>query len=71
MDNTLYETQTSWWSSGGGYPAPFNIPFYVIMNLAVGGNFDGNPNGNTVFPGYMQLDYVRVYNWVTPPPAGA
>ena len=67
VDGVLYETQTSWWSSGGAYPAPFNIPFYIIMNLAVGGKFDGNPDGTTVFPGYMQVDYVRVYNWFTPP----
>ena len=67
VDGVLYETQNSWWSSGGAYPAPFNIPFYIIMNLAVGGNFDGNPDGTTVFPGYMQVDYVRVYNWFTPP----
>jgi beta-glucanase (GH16 family) len=67
VDNTLYQTQTSWWSSGGGYPAPFDIPFYIIMNLAVGGQFDGPPNGSTVFPGDMQVDYVRAYNWVTPP----
>ncbi len=66
VDSTLYETQTSWWTSGGTYPEPFNIPFYIIMNLAVGGNFDGNPDATTVFPGDMQLDYVRVYNWVTP-----
>jgi beta-glucanase (GH16 family) len=69
VDSALYETQTLWWSSGGAYPAPFNIPFYIIMNLAVGGNFDGNPDGTTVFPGDMQVDYVRVYNWVTPPAA--
>jgi len=44
------------------YPAPFDRPFYIIMNLAVGGNFGGNPDGNTVFPGEMQVDYVRVYD---------
>jgi beta-glucanase (GH16 family) len=66
VDNTLYQTQTSWWSSGGGYPAPFDIPFYIIMNLAVGGQFDGPPNGSTAFPGDMRVDYVRVYNWFTP-----
>src|ERR1019366_6403777 len=55
-------------SSGGAYPAPFNIPFYNIMNLAVGGQFDGPPDGSTVFPGDMQVDYVRAYDWVTPPP---
>jgi hypothetical protein len=37
------------------------------MNLAVGGNFGGNPDGTTVFPGEMQIEYVRVYGG-TPPP---
>lgn len=68
VDNQLYETQTSWWSSGGPYPAPFDQPFYIIMNLAVGGNFGGNPNGTTVFPGEMQVEYVRVYGGSSPPP---
>ena len=76
MDNQLYETQTYWWSSSNStntsirnpYPAPFDQPFYIIMNLAVGGDFGGNPDGTTVFPGVMQLDYVRAYNWVSAPP---
>jgi beta-glucanase (GH16 family) len=36
-------------------------PFYIIMNLAVGGNYGGPPNDNTVFPQTMLVDYVRVY----------
>jgi beta-glucanase (GH16 family) len=35
--------------------------FYIIMNLAVGGSFAGNPNSQTVFPQTMYVDYVRVY----------
>jgi len=74
VDNQLYETQTNWWSSSNPtdasirnpYPAPFDQPFYIIMNLAVGGNFGGNPDGTTVFPGEMQVDYVRVYDYVPP-----
>jgi beta-glucanase (GH16 family) len=71
VDGQLYETQTSWTSSTGPYPAPFNQPFYFIMNLAVGGNYLGNPstnsiNSNAVWPGDMQVDYVRVYD-LTPP----
>jgi beta-glucanase (GH16 family) len=68
VDNQLYETQTNWWSAGGAYPAPFDQPFYIIMNLAVGGNFGGNPDGTTVFPGEMQVDYVRTYGGSSPPP---
>ncbi|MGH8024614.1 MAG: glycoside hydrolase family 16 protein [Limisphaerales bacterium] len=62
VDNQLYETQTNWSTAGAPYPAPFNQPFYIIMNLAVGGVYDGNPDRNTVFPGEMQVDYVRVYS---------
>jgi hypothetical protein len=76
VDNQLYETQTSWWSSSNPtntsirnpYPAPFDQPFYIIMNLAIGGNFSGNPDGTTIFPGEMQIDYVRVSNLTPPPP---
>jgi beta-glucanase (GH16 family) len=64
VDGTLYQTQTSWYSTEGPFPTPFDQPFYIIMNLAVGGNFDGNPDGTTGFPGDMQIDYVRVYDWV-------
>lgn len=39
----------------------FNQPFFLIMNVAVGGNFGGPPNANTPFPGSMTVDYVRVY----------
>lgn len=35
--------------------------FYIIMNVAVGGSFVGNPNVETVFPQTMLVDYVRVY----------
>lgn len=36
-------------------------PFFILLNLAVGGNFGGNPNDDTVFPQSMYVDYVRVY----------
>ena len=39
----------------------FDKPFYILINLAVGGNFGGPPNANTVFPQTMLVDYVRVY----------
>lgn len=71
VDGIVYETQTNWSSFTGPYPAPFNMPFFIIMNLAVGGNYLGNPsttniNANTVFPGDMQVDYARVWD-LTPP----
>lgn len=39
----------------------FNKPFYIIINLAVGGNFPGSPGSETSFPQTMLIDYVRVY----------
>jgi beta-glucanase (GH16 family) len=36
-------------------------PEFVILNLAVGGDWPGSPNGTTVFPSQMVVDYVRVY----------
>jgi beta-glucanase (GH16 family) len=39
----------------------FDHPFYIVINLAVGGSFVGAPNSETVFPQTMLVDYVRVY----------
>jgi beta-glucanase (GH16 family) len=39
----------------------FHNPFFILFNLAVGGNWPGNPDGSTVFPAQMYVDYVRVY----------
>jgi beta-glucanase (GH16 family) len=39
----------------------FDHPFYIILNVAVGGNFVGPPDGSTVFPQTMLIDYVRAY----------
>lgn len=39
----------------------FNRPFYIILNMAVGGNYPGSPNAETVFPQSMLVDYIRVY----------
>lgn len=39
----------------------FDQPFFIILNVAVGGNYVGFPNVNTSFPQTMQVDYVRVY----------
>jgi beta-glucanase (GH16 family) len=71
VDGLLYETQTEWSSSAGPYPAPFDQPFFLIMNLAVGGNYVGNPsvasiNAGAVFPAEMQVDYLRIYEQTAP-----
>jgi len=43
----------------GNYP--FNQPFFFIFNIAVGGNWPGEPNASTVFPQQMVIDYIRVF----------
>ncbi|GAA2367471.1 family 16 glycosylhydrolase [Dactylosporangium salmoneum] len=48
-------------------PWVYDHPFYVILNLAVGGDFPGNPDATTPFPAQMAVDYVRVYQSQTPP----
>lgn len=40
----------------------YDHPFYLILNVAVGGNFAGFPTSETPFPQKMTIDYVRVYN---------
>ena len=40
---------------------PFDQSFHILLNIAVGGNWPGNPDGTTVFPQRMEVDYVRVY----------
>jgi beta-glucanase (GH16 family) len=39
----------------------FDHPFFIILNLAVGGRWPGYPNKTTVFPQFLYVDYVRVY----------
>jgi beta-glucanase (GH16 family) len=39
----------------------FGGPFFIILNLAVGGNFDGDPRSDAILPATMLVDYVRVY----------
>src|SRR5262249_41903050 len=39
----------------------FQGPFFILLNVAVGGNFVGSPDGTTVFPQQMQVDWVRVW----------
>jgi len=39
----------------------FDHPFFVILNLAVGGKWPGNPDSTTIFPQTLLVDYVRVF----------
>jgi beta-glucanase (GH16 family) len=80
VDDVQTCTHDHWWSCsklkhGAGvearreadlnpWPAPFDQPFYLVMNVAVGGNFPGAPNEQTRFPAELVVDYVRVYERV-------
>ncbi|MET8153004.1 family 16 glycosylhydrolase [Actinoplanes sp. NPDC049668] len=61
-------------ASLGGDQWVFDHPFFMILNVAVGGYWPGYPDGTTVFPQTMLVDYVRVSAWTdgtTPPPSGS
>lgn len=45
----------------------FDHPFYLLLNVAVGGSWPGNPDQTTVFPQTMMVDYVRVYSDIRSP----
>jgi beta-glucanase (GH16 family) len=59
IDGEIYSTKTR--ADVGDGPWPFDHPFFVIINLAVGGGWPGSPDASTVFPRTMLVDYVRVY----------
>ena len=61
VDNVLYQTQTYWHSDKVDFPAPFDQYFHMLLNVAVGGNFPGDPDNTTTFPQRMVVDYVRVF----------
>ena len=48
-------------SGGINSTSEFQGPFFILLNVAVGGNFVGSPDGTTVFPQQMQVDWVRVW----------
>jgi beta-glucanase (GH16 family) len=47
----------------------YDHPFYILLNLAVGGNWPGSPDASTTFPPKMLVDYVRVYSRKSSPSA--
>jgi beta-glucanase (GH16 family) len=63
MDGNPYHTKTvnQWYTTAAPRPAPFDQRFYMILNVAVGGNWPGSPDRTTVFPQRMTVDYVRVF----------
>lgn len=67
VDGELFHTVNNWYTAVEGedevtYPAPFDQPFFVQMNLAVGGDWPGNPDRTTNFDeAKFEIDYVRIY----------
>jgi beta-glucanase (GH16 family) len=79
VDGTVYQTVAPSGGPAGTLNIPpgdewvfNNSPFFILLNLAVGGDFPGSPSSATVFPGLYVIDYVRVYGLPpTAPTAGA
>ncbi|AGC77483.1 glycosyl hydrolase family 16 [Nonlabens dokdonensis] len=64
VDNVLYNQITKadvLEETDGQGEWVFDHPFYIILNVAIGGNLPGSPDAETVFPQTMLVDYVRVY----------
>lgn len=59
MDDQLYYSISP--NQMNGQPYPFNASFFLIMNIAVGGDWPGYPNASTSFPQEMVIDCVRVF----------
>ncbi len=68
VDDTLYgDLRNTNLSFGSLWE--FNDPIYLIVSAGVGGGFAGNPDSSTVFPQYMYVDYVHVFQWTGGPPS--
>jgi beta-glucanase (GH16 family) len=70
VDGTLYETRTPA-DLPAGTRWVFDHPFFVILNVAVGGTWPGSPDATTTFPQRLRVDYVRVYSRPPGPGEGA
>jgi beta-glucanase (GH16 family) len=62
VDDHKYYTFNN--DNSGDQTWPFDQPFYITLNMAVGGAWVGDPDANTVFPAVMEIDYVRVYQYI-------
>src|SRR5690606_21256973 len=59
IDDVKFHTVTS--ADMNGFDYPFNNDFFFIINIAVGGQWPGNPDATTIFPQHLIVDYVRVF----------
>ena len=64
VDQTMYVKRTRA-DLRPGWKWVFDKPFFLILNLAVGGDWPGPPDSSTRFPQEMLVDYVRVYEPTT------
>ncbi len=64
VDGQLYQTRKSA-DLPSGKSWVFDHPFFLVLNVAVGGAWPGNPDATTVFPQQMKVDYVRVYKAIS------
>lgn len=78
VDDVMTRCHRHWWSCSrtegdagvearaeadlNPWPAPFDQPFHLVMNVAVGGTFPGAPDASTQFPAELVVDHVRVYD---------
>lgn len=69
VDDECYFTFDDWYSKGAANAtdysgdAPYDVPFYILLNLAVGGTYDSVANlERAEFPAVMEVDFVRVYH---------
>jgi beta-glucanase (GH16 family) len=69
VDDQLYATRTPA-ELPKGTKWVYNHPFFLLLNVAVGGGWPGNPDATTVFPQTMLVDYVRVYRRASRAPEG-
>ena len=70
VDDRLFQSVSARTVLGGGRSWVFDTPFFLSLNVAVGGSFltpTGQPDQNTVFPQRMTVDWVRAYSRVTAP----
>ncbi|MEU2022175.1 lectin [Streptomyces sp. NPDC016469] len=58
VDGNVYQHRTPADTNGNAWA--FNKPFFLILNLAVGGYWPGDPDGSTAFPNQLVVDHVRV-----------
>jgi beta-glucanase (GH16 family) len=70
VDDVHYLTQTEWHTQNAPFPAPFDQNFFLILNVAVGGNWPGSPDASTSFPQEMIVDYVRAFECTHDPLTG-